>query len=572
MAVMAQPWKHPQSGIYYFRREVPEDIRSSIGRREWKVSLKTRDLSLARPRFASESARCEDVFAAAREQLAGRPRLLAADAPRLADRWASSVMESWNTDPEQLNLYLARIHSSDEDEPAEHHLQPACDVVSSDSAKARQQAVSGFIRAALSEAGLPLPDEAEPASRALLDAFYARWCDLCRMAFSRHIGDWRSRLELPAATEPLAVEQAQRKAKQSAPKLSVVYGQWADDKRSTDGENRSTSKTIAEFGTTITRFVELMGDLPVDQISRVSVHEFRTALGKLPTQGTGLRGLTAPQLITKAEAEKLPTASLGTVKKQLRALSTVLHFAKRRLGAIQEDPVAASGIIGQLAKAAQRASVTSDEDKGYSWSELVRIFTSPIYTQGWQPPRADYGKAFYWLPLLMIYTGARREELTQLAVADVSQDEASGIWHLNIRPGEGQTVKTASSRRKVPLHDDLLDLGFLQYRDSLPTDSRLFPKLTSHPSEGYGHNFGKLWGKYLREVVGLNCQASPAHGFRHAFKTICRDAHITGEVHDWITGHSAPNVGGSYGTNPLKRMAEELARYPSIAKASGVRR
>ena len=33
MAVMAQPWKRPQNGIYYFRREVPAGIRQVIGKR-----------------------------------------------------------------------------------------------------------------------------------------------------------------------------------------------------------------------------------------------------------------------------------------------------------------------------------------------------------------------------------------------------------------------------------------------------------------------------------------------------------------------------------------------------------
>lgn len=571
MAVMAQPWKHPRSGIYYFRREVPAEIRALVGRREWKVSLKTRDLAVARPRFASESARCEEVLAAAREQLAGRPKVLASDAPRLADRWAKSVLESWNAEPEQVEIYLGRISDLEADDYSEAEYQPACDLLpEGDDSKSRYKVISRFLSASLTEAGLPLPDSADPAFRALVDAFFARWCDVCRMAYARYSGDWRSRLELPAADEPLALQLS--KSRSTAPKLSEVYQQWADDKRTTDGENRSTAKTVAEFGTIITRFIELKGDMAVDQISRLTVHEFRIALGKLPTQGKGLRGLSAPQLIAKAEAEGLPTASLGTVKKQLRALSTVLHFAKRRLGVIQEDPVSASGIIAQLAKAAQRATTISEEEKGYTWSELMTIFRSPIYTQGWQPPRADYGGAFYWLPLLMVYTGARREELTQLAVSDVVQDESTGIWYLSIRPGEGQTVKTASSRRKVPLHGDLLQLGFLEYKDTLPVDGRLFPKLTSHPSEGFGHNFGKLWAKYLRDVVGLKTSASPAHGFRHAFKTLCRESGIPGEVHDWITGHSAPNVGATYGKNPLSRMALELAKFPTIAIQAGVHR
>ena len=170
----------------------------------------------------------------------------------------------------------------------------------------------------------------------------------------------------------------------------------------------------------------------------------------------------------------------------------------------------------------------------------------------------------------MVYTGARREELAQLEVADINKDETSGTWYLAICPGEDKTVKTASSRRKVPLHPDLLALGLLEYKDSLPANGRLFPKLHKHSAHGYGYAFGKLWGKYLREVVGLESQASPSHGFRHAFKTLCREVDIPDTVSDWITGHSPPNVGASYGSNPLSRMARELEKLPSIARETGL--
>ena len=133
-------------------------------------------------------------------------------------------------------------------------------------------------------------------------------------------------------------------------------------------------------------------------------------------------------------------------------------------------------------------------------------------------------------------------------------------------------MKTSSSRRKVPLHADLLALGFIDYRNSLPAEGRLFPKLEEHPENGYGHAVGKAWAKYLKEVVGLESQASPSHGFRHTFKTLCREVGIETAVSDWITGHSIAGVGADYGSNPLGRMARELARYPSIARDAGLLR
>ncbi len=82
---------------------------------------------------------------------------------------------------------------------------------------------------------------------------------------------------------------------------------------------------------------------------------------------------------------------------------------------------------------------------------------------------------------------------------------------------------------------------------------------------GYGHAIGKAWAKYLKQVVKLDSQASPSHGFRHTFKTLCREAGIETAVSDWISGHAATNVGATYGINPLQRMANELKKFPSIA-------
>ena len=562
MSVMAQPWKNPQSGVYYFRREVPESIRGIIGRREWKFSLKTRELTEARPRFADRSRECEEVFAAARDQLAGKSRLLLSDAPKLADHWAQSVIDSWESHPDSVSDFLVRDDQG---------YSAASDFIDTDNENARVKLVTPFITETLNERRLPIPPSAEPVWRVLVVDYFRRWVQLCHLAADRAGGNWRSAIELPLSDKPLSMEQARLAATHKGPKLSTIFERWKVVKFSADGKTRSTLKTAGDFGNTITRFIELFGDLPVNQITAPLVHDFYTALCKLPTKGKGLRGLTVPELIAKAEKEGLPTAALRTTRKQLRALSTILSLAKN-LGYISVEPVSGTGLIQRLGKAAERADTTGGGGKEYSLSELLRIFKSPIYTEGWAPRRADYGQAFYWLPLLMIYTGARREELAQLAVDDVQRDEPTNIYCMYIRPGNDRMVKNANSIRRFPLHPDLLALGLLEYKESLPADGRLFPQLSHHPQEGYGHNFGKLWAKYLREVVKLETKASPAHGFRHSFKTLCREAAITTDVHDWITGHATvpKNVGGTYGSQPLQRMNDELLKFPSIAREAGL--
>jgi hypothetical protein len=40
---MSRPVKHPKTGIYYFRKAVPEDLRALVGKREEKISLGTKN-------------------------------------------------------------------------------------------------------------------------------------------------------------------------------------------------------------------------------------------------------------------------------------------------------------------------------------------------------------------------------------------------------------------------------------------------------------------------------------------------------------------------------------------------
>lgn len=557
MTVMAQPWKHPVSGVYYFRREVPEDIRSVIGKREWKLSLKTKELVQARPRFAHESAKCEQVFLNAREQLAGRLVLQHSDVHKLADRWSAETIAEWEVDAEAPKDFL--VFQGDE-------VSTATDIVDVGDSDSCFKAVEVYIRSALAKAMLPFPDRADPVWDCLTQEFYRAWRDLCRVALARHNGNWRDMPMLDAATQRLSHENKAALLSSSIPRLSQVFSNWAEDKLLNDGDTRSARKTISEFGSAVTRFIELHRDLPVDQVNRIVCRDFRANLFKIPTKGQGIRGMTAPALIEKAAAEGLPTAELATVNKQLRALSAVLGFAHQVLGVIHENPIVASGLI-QRSKKAERKQGASEE-KGYTLQELRQIFSSPLFRGEWKPAQADFGRALYWMPLIMAYTGCRREELAQLQVADVKQ--GGDVWFLDLREGEDQSLKTLSSRRQVPLHSDLLELGFLEYLRAVPAGGRAFPKLTMHKANGYGHGFGRMWAKYLDKVVGLSSGASPAHGFRHSFKTLCRESEIPGEVHDWITGHSSGNVGDTYGRNPLGRMTLELKKFPSIARMAGL--
>jgi hypothetical protein len=58
---MSRPWKHPNSGVYWLRKGVPEDLRMLVGKREEKRSLLTRDPAEAKRRHA-EALACQSAL------------------------------------------------------------------------------------------------------------------------------------------------------------------------------------------------------------------------------------------------------------------------------------------------------------------------------------------------------------------------------------------------------------------------------------------------------------------------------------------------------------------------------
>ena len=60
---LGTPKRHPKSGIYWFRKRVPERLRPSVGKSEIKFWLRTRDPAVARIRNLKEMLRIERAWA-----------------------------------------------------------------------------------------------------------------------------------------------------------------------------------------------------------------------------------------------------------------------------------------------------------------------------------------------------------------------------------------------------------------------------------------------------------------------------------------------------------------------------
>jgi integrase len=193
----------------------------------------------------------------------------------------------------------------------------------------------------------------------------------------------------------------------------------------------------------------------------------------------------------------------------------------------------------------------------FEMDELKRIFAPEIYSK--TPGMIKRSEVEYWAPLISLYSGARIEEICQLRVSDIR--DRKGQPFFSIIDGDDQGLKTETSRRNVPMHEELIKFGFLEYVNAARRAKTewLFPELGRDKYGRRSSAFGKRWNRKLRKVISLkdSDHTKMFHSFRHLFKHTARQCRIEEEVHDALSGHGskdseARKYGGlSYPEDPL---------------------
>ncbi|MHC8337579.1 DUF6538 domain-containing protein [Pseudomonas sp. HLT2-19-2] len=425
MALIAQPFRHPDSGIYYLRRRVPDDLRHIIGKTEIRRSLNTRNHLQAKPAFAVAYADSERLFNDARQ-----------------------------------GIYI-------------EHLKP-----------------EGVTTA------LPAP-------------------------------------LLPVQTEPCVL-------------LSAALASYVQSISMSGRSEYVSRRHVVDYSRAVNRYITDMGDMPIAAIQPSDIHKFATTL------------------IQPSDPEVKPLA-ISSTRLLLARLSSVLTFSVDS-GLIETNPVSTSRIHKRIGSGKPKRRL--DDNRGYSWSELVTLFSNAEF-QRLRTAEGRPGNAVFWIPLIAAYTGGRREELAQLYVEDIHQHEGNSWFIRVIDDRPDKSVKTDSSRREIPVHPDLIALGLLTLVQGRKPGTRVFPLLVK-VSDGFAGIVSKSW-RPITQLCGVYLPGrNPLHAFRHSFKTLAREHGIPKEVSDWITGHASGHIGDSYGINPLSRMASEIQKLPSLAKAAGL--
>lgn len=500
-----------RNGTYYFRRRIPLELLPHYSPKlEIVFSLKTKDLREAERLARAESARLDVEFDKFKNNVTPLPldNISKEDIKNLTDAWKAHILE----EDEEVRIQGL----SDRDF---RKINESLEIVDIGGKTAFARGDTSLIKFEMIDFceshGFQLVEESEYYNK-LAYAFLKASVEANSQLMLRHQGEV---IETPEAPQINPVSK-------SISKFDTLEG--LRDYWITQATTPLSRTSIAEANTMIKKLREMIGDLKPSEVNKSHVISLKDKM---------------------IDAKSSP----ATINKGRGILAAIFSTAEKNLK-IAHNPF----------KDMVKLSIPIKEvDSPYTLEELGIIFNSPIYTKGFRPKRFN-GESAYWIPLLGLYTGARLNEIGQLFINDIGEEE--GINHLIIKPDSStsRTIKDGKKRR-VPLHSDLIKMGFLDYVKVIKerNQTQLFPELKITRAEGkLTDKWGSWWRSYVREELGITRTPQPFHAFRHTFSDHSRRSKMSYEIQMRIEGHATGNVGDKYGARlyPLDPLNEEIQK------------
>jgi len=140
--------------------------------------------------------------------------------------------------------------------------------------------------------------------------------------------------------------------------------------------------------------------------------------------------------------------------------------------------------------------------------------------------KADLTQPLHWAILLMAYHGLRNNEALSLKSKNIIINKETGIHYLYIEKG-----KTPAAERKIPIHKELLSLGFYEFSQK---SENLFKSDTPTLSRYY---FTKLRPKLDIPETTEEGHLLSLYSFRHCFSSKLGTAQTANAYVKYLIGH-----------------------------------
>jgi integrase len=361
-----------------------------------------------------------------------------------------------------------------------------------------------------------------------------------RFDAARKLGDWT------ATSEPSECHATESSASVPTVGRELSLGTVVERYLNDATISRSPKSQIV-YRTTFATICAILGsETPVRSISREACRQVLSVLQALPANSRKRwPGMSPVDVAAEAHRRGIAPMSAANCNEYMTKLSSLLNWAVRE-EMIDRNP--ARGL-----RIADRRLAREKRDP-FTLAQLCAIFTAPLYT-GCRDDGPGYAvvgsnrprRARFWIPLVALWSGMRQSEICQMLTADVRLIENVLCFVVSDADDEGKRLKTAASRRLVPVHPELLKIDFAHYVSERRRagDVRLFPDLSLDSLGLYAGKFSKWFARFLASTSA----AAPGacfHSFRHSFRDALREAKIDRDIALTLGGWTT-SVGGSGG-------------------------
>jgi integrase len=308
-------------------------------------------------------------------------------------------------------------------------------------------------------------------------------------------------------------------------------------------KNRWTIKTARQMRSTADLLIRVVGHDEFTRLRQQDFGAFRDVLERLPVAyGKSSRDKAKPLNQVLAEAQHLAADEKGrepgTINRHFNHLNALLKFAAG-YGLKCAEPIDFSYFYEPVAERAR------DQRPAMGLDDIETILKSSVWhgclseNDRLSPGDVVIHDALYWIPVILIESLMRREEACGLMIANVRFD--AQIPYFSLAPNKYRRLKNVQSRRKVPIHPELLRLGLRAYVEAIAAlgYDLLFPELL--PASGaapLGDQFHDLWSPLLtRQIPGASEAGKVLHSIRHWGNQALSDAKVALEWRRDIMGH-----------------------------------
>lgn len=541
-----------RSGVFYFRKAIPQRLRYWLGCCEYVQSLRTRDPKLAARRSLDMAEQLEAILARVR---LGVELLSQAELELFSTHITKTKTEALLK--EALTSFSERANEDVELEA--FHARAYRQETLEDLRASRLSAAYDPVRALLSNHSVTV-EEASAVFRQLCRGWLRGLADYYRNAELIVQGQ----LEHPALT----FEPAPRNSEAAEPQKNELFLLEVAAKFLEDRSSGSDQKQNLSRGAKLRYFAhfaeEVLGKeqslLRLDDIDSALARSYKEHLQKAPSNaGKKYAGLSPGQAAAQASKEGAPLLSPTSQTNYLRTANALFNFATEELDYAGPNPF--------KGRTSQRGNKERLRDKRnpLSRNQLIALFQSPLFTgckslaschkPGKLVPNNSHR---YWTPLIGLMTGMREQEILQLYAEDIY--EQGGIWCIDINANHSdKRLKSAQSKRVIPIHKSLVGFGFLKFAEGRK-GGRLFPDAKIASDGTYSGNISKWFSRYMK-AVGIKTETTSFHSLRHNVKDRFREAGSSDELAENFMGRSTGTVGENYGSGfSLKQYSEVLSR------------